>query len=184
MVVASFIILTFSLLYDSYTKKGEIVDVIALFKFFMGLKTVSIAWVCLSVMHFLIILITKIALISKLYVWIPLYILHISSVIIVATYFSKLDNLGFGSIMIIMAESIRIIMKGHSYLRTKLLYLTDNPYKHFEFRGIHIVNSTNSHEREKLKDNVLKISIKNGDIFSEIKKLSYFFFVPTLMYRD
>jgi hypothetical protein len=48
--------------------------------------------------------------------------------------------MGFGSITIIMAEAIRMIMKGHSYFRTKLLYLKDNSYKDFSLRDIKFVN--------------------------------------------
>jgi len=33
-------------------------------------------------------------------------------------------------------------------------------------------------------DKIKKISIKYEDLFTEIKKLSYFFFCPTLIYKD
>jgi len=131
MVVASFIILTFSLLYDSYIQKGEIVDMLALYTFFMGGKTVILAWILMTMVFFCIILVTKVSLITRFYIWGPLYILQITAIITIAVHFSRVEGLGFGSVIIIMAESIRMIMKGHSYLRTKLLYLTDNPYKNF-----------------------------------------------------
>lgn len=79
-------------------------------------------------------------------------------------------------------------MKGYSYLRTKLLYLTDNNYKNFDFRGVrieHVTNSRVSHDGNNNEENKLhKINIKNDDVFSEIKKISYFLFSPTLIYRD
>ena len=131
MVVASFIILTFSLFYDSYIQKGEIVDMIAMFNFFSGAKTVIMAWMILAVIFFCIVFITKLALRTPNYIWFPIYIAHASANIYVATYFSKSEDLGFASILIIMAESVRMIMKAHSYIRTKLLYLKDNPYKDF-----------------------------------------------------
>jgi hypothetical protein len=131
MVVASFIILTFSLLYDSYMKKGEIVDMLALYTFFMGGKTVILTWILMTMLFFCIVLITKISLVTRYYVWMPLYLLQITAIISTAVHFSGTEGLGFGSVIIIMAEAIRFIMKGHSYLRTKLLYLTENPYRHF-----------------------------------------------------
>jgi hypothetical protein len=131
MVVASFIILTFSLLYDSYIKKGEIVDMLALYTFFMGVKTVVLAWIIMTMIFFSIILITKVSLVARYYIWLPLYIGQIAAIISTAVHFSRVQDLGFGSVIIIMAEAIRMIMKGHSYLRTKLLYLTDNPYRNF-----------------------------------------------------
>jgi hypothetical protein len=33
-----------------------------------------------------------------------------------------------------------MIMKSHSYFRTKMLYLTENTYKHFKIRGIEVLN--------------------------------------------
>lgn len=144
MVVASFIILTCSLFYDSYMQKGEIVDMLELYKFFVGTKTVVSAWLALVSLFFLIILVTKFALRHSAYFWIPLYILHIALMISIATYFSQQKGLGFGSVMIIMAEAIRMIMKAHSYLRTKLVYLTNNPYKNFEFRGVRVINISNN----------------------------------------
>jgi hypothetical protein len=126
MVMASFIILTVSLLYDSFMKKGEIVDMIALFGFFRGTKSVIVAWIALSLIFFCIIFITKIALKTTRYIWIPLYLCHITVLLSAATYFSKSSEMGFGSVIIIMAEAIRMIMKAHSYLRTKLLYLKEN----------------------------------------------------------
>ncbi len=123
MVVASFIILTFSLLYDSYTKKGEVLDMIGLFNFFKGPQIVITAWISLAVIFYSIILVTKIALHTTKYLWMPLYFLHICLNIGVATHFSVSKDLGFASVIIIMAESIRMVMKAHSYFRTKLLYL-------------------------------------------------------------
>lgn len=131
MVVASFIILTLSLFYDNYIKKGEILDMNGFFQFFRGAKTVILAWITLSVLFFCIVLVTKIALTTSRYIWLPLYGFYIVSLGSVATYFSQSDDLGFASVIIIMAEFVRMIMKAHSYFRTKLLYIKDNPYREF-----------------------------------------------------
>jgi hypothetical protein len=56
--------------------------------------------------------------------------------------------MGFGSIMIIMSEAVRLIMKEHSYFRTKLLYLTNNPYRLFEVGNIGVINSGDNHDPE------------------------------------
>ena len=33
-----------------------------------------------------------------------------------------------------------MIMKSHSYFRTKMLYLTNNNYKNYEFKGYKAIN--------------------------------------------
>jgi sterol O-acyltransferase len=184
MMVASFIILTFALLYDAYIEKGEFVDVIALLTFFKGAKIVIIAWLVLSCIFFSIIIVTKIALRTSKWVWMPLYIIHPIANLSVATLFATSTELGFASSIIIMCESVRMIMKAHSYFRTKMLYLSDNPYKDFEFRDVKVINTAVDSLKDDEKSKDLKINIREGDIFYEIKKLSYFFHAPTLIYRD
>ena len=131
MVVASFIILTVSLLYDSYVQKGQILDMITFIQFFSGAKTIILTWLILATIFFSIVFITKIALRTHRYFWIPLYICHVSANLTVAIYFAKSEDLGFASVLIIMAESVRMLMKAHSYIRTKLLYLKENNYHDF-----------------------------------------------------
>ena len=141
MVVASFIILTFSIFYDNYVKAGEVVDMTAFFSFFRGAHITLSAWLVLSVIFYCIIPVTKLALKTNKIVWMPVYLLYIISSILISTHFAQYEGLGFASVIIIMAESIRMIMKAHSYFRTKLLYLKENNYRHFEFRGLKVVNS-------------------------------------------
>ena len=131
MMAATFIFLTFGLLYDSYIKSGELVDMIELFVFFKGTKYIILSWLVMSSLFFGIIIVTKIALKTDKYIWMPLYAAHIGANVWVANYFANHDQLGFASVIIIMAESIRMIMKSHSYFRTKLLYLKKNNYKDF-----------------------------------------------------
>ena len=166
MVVASFIILTFSIFYDNYTKQGEVVDMTAFFGFFRGTHITLAAWLLLSVIFYSIILVLKLALKTSKVVWMPVYLLHISSSIWVSIQFSRNEELGFASVIIIMAESIRMIMKAHSYFRTKLLYLKENDYRHFEFRGLKVVNSRLKEMDEQHKGKCLNIDIKNGDVFN------------------
>lgn len=162
MVVASFIILTCSLFYESYSQKGELLDMIAFLSFFAGTKTTILAWMLLAMDFFAVVFIVKLALKSSVYLWLPIYLIHIWSIFAIATYFSGTEGMGFASIMIIMAEAIRMVMKAHSYLRTKLLYLKPNPYRDFEFRGARVVNSES---REEESDKHFRINITEGDIF-------------------
>lgn len=76
---------------------------IALFDFFKGAKTVILAWITLAVVFFCIIFVTKIALATSYYVWLPLYLGFIAFLTSIAVYFVKSDDLGFASVIIIMA---------------------------------------------------------------------------------
>lgn len=66
-------------------------------------------------------------------------------------------------------------MKSHSYFRTKLLYLKKNEFKNFD-----------PHEKSNSpkKPIATKFKITNENIFEEFARLSYFFIIPTLIYRD
>lgn len=100
--------------------------------------------------------------------------------------------------MILMAEATRMVMKSHSYFRTKMLYLTDNEYKHYNIKGYTVTNNKIDKVdipaspsikalRQQQKDEASKsiyIDVENCDIFTEFKNLSYFFVVPTIIYRD
>ena len=103
----------------------------AFFKIFSGAKTIIMTWMILATIFFCIVFVTKIALKTPKYVWLPIYICHAASNLTVATYFAKSEDLGFASVIIIMAESVRMLMKAHSYLRTKVLYLKGNQYSDF-----------------------------------------------------
>ena len=39
-----------------------------------------------------------------------------------------------------MAESTRMMMKSHSYFRTKMLYLTENSYKDYNIKSYMVTN--------------------------------------------
>jgi len=40
-----------------------------------------------------------------------------------------------------MIEATRMMLKSHSYFRTKMLYLTENKYKNYIFQKVRIVAS-------------------------------------------
>ena len=126
MMCASFIVLTFSLVYDSYVTTGTILDSVAWRDFFRGWGEVFVAWWKLTFIHFTIIFLVKIALKTTIKVWLPLYILHQALLYGYAISVSLNNELGFASVFILSCEGIRMVMKSHSYFRTKLLYLKDN----------------------------------------------------------
>lgn len=102
---------------------------------FAGFTRVGVIWVLLSCIHFTIILIVKIGLKTSKRVYIPLYLAHITALLGTAMWFSEDDTFGFVCIIILMAEATRMVMKSHSYFRTKMLYLTQNDYKNFNIKG-------------------------------------------------
>lgn len=64
----------------------------------------------------------------------------------------------------------------HSYLRNKLLYCTDNEYKglipvEFKAKGID-------------SNKIFQPKFEISDLWTEIKRFSFFFVAPTLLYRD
>ena len=138
MVVASFCVLTFCLVYDNYVVDGELMDMTAFLKFFRGAQTVFVSWWILVFCHFTIIPITYIAIQTSIKIWLPLYVLHLMVLIAFPGYISTGDHLGFASGFIIMCEGVRMLMKSHSYFRTKLLYIKPNQYKDFVFGGVKV----------------------------------------------
>lgn len=65
------------------------------------------------------------------------------------------SEMGLGSVFIVMCEGVRMLMKSHSYFRTKLLYLKENDFKDFEVQGVRV------NDEEK---NSPKIKITMADI--------------------
>ncbi len=145
MVIASFIILTFTLVLSNYDEKGEFINHEELYSFFRGGQRVFIYWLLLTAIHFTIIPITKIGIHTQTkYVWLPLYIFHQASLLGLAIWVSENEKLGFATVMMIMSESTRMVMKSHSYFRTKMLYLTDNEYKNYDIKGYTATNNKES----------------------------------------
>ena len=135
MMAASFLILAFCLIYDRYVTEGSIIDIVAFSYFFRGWQKVFLVWWALAAVHYTIILIVFVGVKSSKKIWIPLYIIHQYALIHVGIYESYTHNLGFASVFILLCETVRMVMKSHSYFRTKMLYLTDNPYKHINPLG-------------------------------------------------
>lgn len=171
MMAASLLILTFTLIYDGYVTKGSILDVVAFKHFFRGWETVFLTWWLLAILHYTIVILVFIALRTSKTVWMPLYVLHLTALLYFGISEANNNPLGFASKFIVLCETIRMAMKSHSYFRTKLLYLKNNPYKDINPLG------------DKAPKEV-PFKITKSDIFGEVRRLSYFFIIPTLIYRD
>jgi sterol O-acyltransferase len=171
MMAASFLILAFCLVYDNYITKGSLIDVVAFKDFFRGWEGIFLTWWLLAFAHFTIIPILFISLRNSKMIWIPLYIAHQAVLIHIGVKAVLSQDLGFASVFIALCETIRMVMKSHSYFRTKMLYLTDNKYKDISLLG-------HSAPKE------IPIKITLGDFPTEVYRLSYFFIIPTLIYRD
>lgn len=136
MTCASLLILTFCLVYDSYVTKGSIIDVVAFKYFFRGWESVFITWWLLAFVDYSIILIVFLAVKTSAKIWIPLYIFHQYALLHIGINEATSEkSLGFASVFIVLCETIRMVMKSHSYFRTKMLYITDNPYKNINLLG-------------------------------------------------
>lgn len=107
---------------------------------FNGLQDVLVYWLVLTLIHFSVIPITKISLKMPKIIWIPLYSSHICLLMGFAMKMSSSSHLGFASNLIVMIEATRMVLKSHSYFRTKMLYLTDNKYKDYVFQKVKVVN--------------------------------------------
>ena len=75
--------------------------------------------------------------------------------------------------MIMMAEATRMVMKSHSYFRTKMLYLTNNEYKDYDIKGYKVTtnktlknDSPTSGKSAHHESKKIYIEIENNDIFT------------------
>lgn len=78
--------------------------------------------------------------------------------------------------MIVMCEAVRMMMKNYSYARNKMLYVSSNKSKNFipeswAKKGI-------------TEKNMILPDINMGTLSKEFSRFTYFFFAPTLLYRD
>lgn len=135
MMAASLLILTFSLVYDTYVTKGSLIDVVAFKYFFRGWERIFLTWWLTAFIHFTIIILVFIAVRTSPKIYIPLYIIHQVVLINVGIKAVLSQHLGFATVFIGLCETTRMAMKSHSYFRTKILYLTDNKYKNINPLG-------------------------------------------------
>ena len=108
-------------------------------------------------------------------VWIPIYCLIQFTLMYFPIHLISVYQPGFGSRMAIVMEGTRMAMKAHSYLRNKLLYCTDNKYRSKVPNFI-----TKNSKADSIKFPTFTIK----DVSTEIRRFTYFFIAPTLIYRD
>jgi sterol O-acyltransferase len=173
MVAASFVPLTIMIVVDNLNRYGELLDLDTFNSYFSRTDKTFICWWLLAFINYTVVPLVYFVVKAKLnrWLWVPLYLVHQAVLLCVPSMFVEQYKPGFGNCMVIMIEGVRMMMKSHSYLRNKLLYCTDNPYKDLD--------------REFTKDKEYKRPVFSvEDISMEIRRYSYFFVSPTLVYRD
>jgi sterol O-acyltransferase len=175
MVAASFLPLTIMIVIDNLNRYGELLDIKTFNERFLCFDKLFICWWMLAFINYSVVPLVYYTIKSNLssYIWVPLYLAHQAALLCIPMLFVEKYSPGLGTCMIVMIEGIRMMMKSHSYLRNKLLYCTDNPYKYFSPDFL----------KDKTDDSRLPI-FNVMDLSTEIRRYSYFFIAPTLIYRD
>ena len=177
--IATMFVMILGEILDNYFNKGVLID-LSLFVFVFGDMTHVVQfWFFMAVLCFLIIPFVQLIVHKKLspLVWLPIYTLHQLSIYVFSCAFCLIMQLPIASGFIITCEMVRMSLKMHSYLREKLLFGNgDNEYARFIPESL--VKKGVTLEYLTLPE----ITIK--DIPTEFHRFLYFFFAPTLIYRD
>ena len=177
MMAASLIPLTILLIVENISKHGELLDFETLSLCFEGVDKAFITWWLLAAICYSVVALVKATFTFELprSVWCPLYVIILSSLFVIPYQIINKYELGFGCRMAVVMEGTRMAMKAHSYLRNKLLYCSDNKFRD-KVPAFVLRNS---------KAESMKIpNFDLGDISTEIRRFTYFFIAPTLIYRD
>lgn len=111
-------------------------------------------------------------------VWVPLYAMQIVVMQYIAITTCSVNQLGFASAMVVMCEMVRMGMKMHAYLRNKLLFCNTDYDKFRQYVPPYALKLGITEK------NLVDPKITMGDLGTEIKRFMFFFFCPTLIYRD
>ncbi|CAD8085668.1 unnamed protein product [Paramecium primaurelia] len=178
MMMASMFILMGNLWIQDYLERGIIFDMETFFWCFQTPVLVAELWFALVLSSYLTVYWVNYCYQNKIksFTAILVFSLHQIISILAACYMTSAWVNGFGSRMIVMCEAVRMMMKNYSYARNKMLYGTENKYKYyilqqFEKKGI-------------TKQNALLPDINIQSLSQELKRYTYFFLAPTLLYRD
>lgn len=123
MLAASLLVLMFRLFYDNYIINGEVFDKNEFGYFFRGWKNVFFGWWALALWHYTMIILVYLAMKTRVYLWLPLYFLHQIVLVMIGIKIATIKKIGFACVFVVLCEAFRMVMKSHSYFRTKLLYL-------------------------------------------------------------
>lgn len=165
-------------IFHTYQNKGNIIDYSFWLtktkglSFFFKTEFILILYSSLIVVLIQIVkfVSNKFAYLNYFYV-ITLYLLF-QLCICVIVYYSFIGNDSSIAVNLAMGCEIgRIILKIHSYFREKMLY----GFKQYHMKYILFNNSSN-------KDDIVEISISQFNI--ELQRFYYFFYCPSLIYRD
>lgn len=178
LALASMILLMIDLILHDYTEYGTLIDMNTFFWCFYNYEVVMKAWLFMMIYSFAIIIIVQVIKTGNLSskIWIPFYSIFLCSFFIYSTYITLAYELNFGSAMIILCESTRCSFKCHSYLRNKLLYGLPNQYATYL--------SEEAIKRGITEKDINIPTITIEDFWAELHRYFYFFFCPTLVYRD
>ena len=164
----------------NYQKTGNAID----FEFWnnnlRGLKHVfKLHFIICLYCNIIIIYIQIINYLAKKYnkIWyIHTFVIYLIIIIIIPIfvfYYYPHPTNNFIPGAVIGAETTRIILKLHSYFREKILY----GLKEFHMEYVNFSPSSRTSSVE-----IVNITI--GDYYTELKRFIYFFFCPSLIYRD
>jgi sterol O-acyltransferase len=177
--IAIMLVMCLGEMINTYTNKGVIIDLAMFFIVFGDIRAVIVFWFLMASWSFLIVPLVQFIHKNQLNcaIWIPIYSFIQFVSYVVPCWFCLYRELPIASGFIVTCEMVRMSLKIHSYLREKLLFGNgENEYATFIPESLVKKGVTIDYL------NIPKIEIK--DLKSELKLFSYFFFAPTLIYRD
>ncbi|OMJ80657.1 hypothetical protein SteCoe_19034 [Stentor coeruleus] len=177
--IAIMLIMILGEMLNTYISKGVLID-LSLFTYVFGdIYAVTAFWFLMAGWSFLIVPLVRVIHDYKLTIisWLPMYTLMQFIGIIVPCAFCIYRKLPIASGFIITCEFSRMFMKTHSYLREKLLFANgENEWATYIPDGLKKKGVT----LESLNLPVMDIK----DLNTEFRRYCYFFFAPTLIFRD
>lgn len=177
--IAIMLVMCIEEMLHTYFSTGYLIDV-SLFSYVFGdLKYVFMYWFAMAGFAYLIVPLVLLIHLKKLtyYVWLPIYITMILILYFSSCSFCLYMKLPMASGLIVTCEMARMSLKMHSYLREKLLFGNGENFW-AKFIPESLVKKGVTIESLNLPD------IKIEDLQKEFYKFTYFFFAPTLIFRD
>jgi len=164
---------------EDYYETGKIIDFSFFIYTFGKQNDVIPSWFVLASLSYSIVFLVASVKEYKLspFVYMPIYACIQFGLYIYGTYSTLTNQLPPASALIIMCETARMSMKTHSYFREKMLYgFGPNKYNQFIPKFAKNLGAT-----------LDSLDIPTIDVLSpqeELVRYTYFFFCPSLIYRD
>lgn len=177
--IAIMLVMIFEEMLHTFFTTGNLIDVSLFYYVFGDLPAVAVFWLFMAFYGFLIVPFVQIVHARQYtyYTWLPVYCALVLVLLVVPCCFCLYMQLPMASGLVVTCEMTRMCLKMHSYLREKLLFANgDNEYRNYipEFlkkKGV-TIQSINIPD------------LKIEDMSTEYCKFTYFFFAPTLIFRD